>query len=180
MRRLIRHAARGQWPADEAIASVTLDYDARHRRRIRLELDDGGGEALLDLERAVALVADDGLQLESGEWVAVRAAAEPVLEVTTPDPLLRLRLAWHLGNRHVPTELDEKGLRIRPDHVLRDLLVRLGARVDEAVAPFQPERGAYHEPGHANPHAHTSTHAHPHAHAHPPAPAHDRRPEHEH
>lgn len=169
MRRLVRHAPPGDWPSHAAIASVTLDYDARHRRRIRIVLDGGGamhGEALLDLERAVALAEDDGLQLETGEWIAVKAAPEPVLDVTTPDPHLRLRLAWHLGNRHVPAELMADRIRIRPDHVLRDMLIGLGANVTATVAAFQPERGAYH--GMARPHAHDHPHgpAHEHGHTH--------------
>ncbi|MEZ4278969.1 MAG: urease accessory protein UreE [Myxococcota bacterium] len=159
MRRLRRHAARGHWPTGEAIATVTLDYDARHRRRIRLAFD-GGGEALLDLDRAVALAGGDGLQLETGEWIAVIAAPEPILEITAPDPLLRMRLAWHLGNRHVPAELGTDRIRIRPDHVLRDMLVGLGAVVTERIAAFQPERGAYDGA--------SASHSHSHAHDHDP------------
>ncbi|MBK7951307.1 MAG: urease accessory protein UreE [Deltaproteobacteria bacterium] len=188
MRRLVRAAPAGDWPSSAAVATVTLDFDARHRRRIRIDLDGGGGEALLDLERAVALAAGDGLQAESGEWVAVVAAPEPVLEIEAADARLRMRLAWHLGNRHVPAEITADGIRIRPDHVLRAMLEQLGARVREAHAAFQPEGGAYaetrrahvHAHGEAAPgehadahaHAHADAHSHAQAHAHPPGEPH--------
>lgn len=187
MRRLVRAAPAGGWPSSAAIATVTLDFDARHRRRVRIDLD-GGGEALLDLERAVALASGDGLQAESGEWIAVVAAREPVLEIEATDAHLRMRLAWHLGNRHVPAEITADGIRIRPDHVLRAMLEQLGARVREAHAAFQPEGGAYtdasrthaqaqgdgslhararsHAHAHPHPHAHDHPHRHPHGHAH--------------
>lgn len=177
MRHLHRHAAHGHWPTDEAVATVTLDFDARHRRRIRLDLD-GGGEALLDLDRAVALAAGDGLQLESGEWIAVIAAPEPVLEITASEPGLRMRLAWHLGNRHVPAEITADRIRIRPDHVLRDMLEGLGAIVSEKLAPFQPERGAYHGAG--APHGHTYDPSHEHGPSHPHDHDHEHDPEREH
>lgn len=194
MRRLVRAAPAGQWPSSAAIATVTLDFDARHRRRIRIDLDDDGGEALLDLERAVALAAGDGLQAESGEWVAVVAASEPVLEIEAADARLRMRLAWHLGNRHVPAEITADGIRIRPDHVLRAMLEQLGARVREAHAAFQPEGGAYadatrahayshaHAHGEAASHAHlhSHTHAHSHSHPHPHPHSHDPDPKRRH
>lgn len=167
MRRLDRHAVRGQWPSESAVATVTLDYDGRHRRRIRLGLDDGG-EALLDLDRAVALADGDGLRFESGEWIGVIAAPEAVLEIRARDPRLRVRLAWHLGNRHVPAELSADWVRIRPDHVLREMLVRLGAEVSERRVPFQPERGAYHD-SHTHDHTHGHDHEHDHDHDHGPA-----------
>lgn len=144
--RLVEHAPAGSWPAEQAQGSVTLDFDARHRRRIRLA-GDGGRALLLDLPRAVALAEGDGLRLGSGGWVAVRAAAEPVMEVRAGDPLTLARLAWHLGNRHLPTELAPDGaeavLRLRPDPVIAEMLRGLGATVVETTAPFQPEGGAY-------------------------------------
>ena len=142
MRRATHHRREGDWPHGSAGQSVTLDFDARHRRRIRLELDDGE-PVLLDLERAVAMREGDGLKLEDGGWIRVRAAAEPVLEITVADPVHAVRVAWHLGNRHVPTEIGQGTLVIRPDHVLADMVVRLGATVRAVERPFQPEGGAY-------------------------------------
>jgi len=166
MHRLVIHGPKGHWPDTEAKGSVTLDFDARHRRRIRLQLDDGGGEALLDLERAVAMAGGDGLATADGEWIAVKAAPEPLVEVTAPDPLLFLRLAWHLGNRHVPAEITREAIRIRPDHVLEEMLVNLGGAARHVNLPFQPEGGAYEDHGHENGHGHSHGHAHDHDHDH--------------
>lgn len=140
---------------------MTLDFDARHRRRVRLDLDEGG-EVLLDLERAVAMAGGDGLEMEDGGWIEVRAAAEPLLEIKAGEPLLFARLAWHLGNRHVPAEIAENLIFIRPDHVLEEMLIKLGAGVRRVHAPFQPEGGAYDDQGHHHhaPHDHGHDHDH--------------------
>ena len=115
---------------------------------------------LLDLERAVAMADGDGLALDDGGWIEVRAAAEPLVEVRADNPLLFVRLAWHLGNRHIPTEIGASLIHIRPDHVLEEMLVRLGAAVRRVNASFQPEGGAYgdhahdHRNGKGNDHDH--------------------------
>ena len=121
---------------------MTLDYDHRHRRRLRLSTD-SGAELLLDLPKAVPLAEGDGLRTEEGAWIAVRAAAEPLLEVTCADAHGLLRLGWHIGNRHVPAELRREAIRIRPDHVIADMVRGLGGYVRQIEAPFQPESGAY-------------------------------------
>src|SRR5215469_15684229 len=105
------HRRAGQWPAKIAAGAITLDFDARHRRRIRLTADQGE-DILLDLPEAVAMADGDGLQLEDGRWLRVRAAAEPVVEVRHRDPKQLVRVAWHLGNRHLPTEIGNQVLRI--------------------------------------------------------------------
>lgn len=142
MLRANRHAPAGQWPSELAVDSVTLDFAARHRRRIRL-VTDRRADLLLDLARAVAMAEGDGLALEDGRWLAVRAAPEPLLEISCADRRQLMRIAWHLGNRHLPTEILEDRLRIRPDHVIAGMVRGLGGRVAEIVGPFQPEGGAY-------------------------------------
>jgi urease accessory protein len=143
MRRAAAVAAAGTWPKEQAAASVTLAFDDRHRRRIVLEADDGA-PVLLDLERAVMLADGDGLALDGGGWIAVRAAAEPVIEARGRDPAATARLAWHLGNRHTPVQVLADGtLRLRDDHVLAAMLERLGAEVSRSLAAFTPETGAY-------------------------------------
>jgi urease accessory protein len=119
------HRPAGQWPKEKAAKSLTLDFDARHRRRIRMTSDQGE-DVLLDLPKAVAIANGDGLQLEDGQWLVLRAAAELVVEVRHGDPNKLLLLAWHLGNRHLPTEIRDQVLRIRPDHVIEKMLVRFG------------------------------------------------------
>ena len=142
MQRASIHRPAGHWPKEQAAGSLTLDFDARHRRRIRLAADQGE-DVLLDLPKAVAMADGDGLQLEDGRWLKVQAAAEMLVEVRHKDPYQLMRLAWHLGNRHVTTEIRGEVLRIRPDHVIEDMLHRFGAVLLTVQAPFQPEGGAY-------------------------------------
>jgi urease accessory protein len=151
---------RGQHRFVEAAAdSVVLDFDDRHRRRMAMT-GTRGLEFLLDLENAVALRGGDALVLEDGRLVEVVAAPEPLLEIRGHDPHHLTRVAWHLGNRHLPTQIMAKGLRIRRDHVIEAMVKGLGARVVEIEAPFDPEGGAYADVAHA--HAHQHEHGHDH------------------
>jgi urease accessory protein len=145
------HRPAGHWPKEKAAGALTLDFDARHRRRILLT-SDGGENFLLDLQQAVAMADGDGLQLEDGRWLRVQAAAELIIEVRHKDPNQLVRLAWHLGNRHLPTEIRSRVLRIRPDHVIENMLLGFGAELAKVQAPFQPEGGAY--GGHGYDHDH--------------------------
>ncbi|MBR0797816.1 urease accessory protein UreE [Bradyrhizobium jicamae] len=165
-------------PAD----TVVLDFDDRHRRRMVMS-GTRGLEFLLDLETAVALRGGDALVLEDGRLVEVVAAPEPLLEIRGSDPHHLIRVAWHLGNRHLPTQIMPKGLRIRRDHVIEAMVQGLGARVIEIEAPFDPEGGAY--AGHADAEAHADAHgghdhAHSHAHAHGHHHHHDHGHDHHH
>ncbi len=132
-------------PAD----TVVLDFDDRHRRRMAMTAT-RGLEFLLDLENAVALRGGDALVLDDGRLIEVVAAPEPLLEIKGTDPHHLVRVAWHLGNRHLPTQIMAKGLRIRRDHVIAAMVKGLGARVIEIDAPFDPEGGAYAGGGHAD------------------------------
>ena len=132
-------------PAD----TVVLDFDGRHRRRMAMT-GTRGLEFLLDLENAVALRGGDALVLDDGRLIEVVAAPEPLLEIRGTDPHHLVRVAWHLGNRHLPTQIMAKGLRIRRDHVIEAMVKGLGARVIEIEAPFDPEGGAYAGGGHAD------------------------------
>ena len=119
---------------------------------------------LLDLPDAAALRSGDALALEDGRLIEVVAAPEPLLEIRSTDPLHLARIAWHLGNRHVPTQLLAKSLRIRRDHVLEEMLRGLGARVIEIEAPFDPEGGAYASTASHDGHHHDHSHHHEHDH----------------
>ena len=125
-----------------AAGSITLAFDDRNRRRLRL-LTDAGEPVLLDLPKPQPLAEGDGLGFEDGGWLVVHAADEDVLEIAAADGQHLARLAWHLGNRHLPTEILPERLRIRYDHVIEDMLHGLGARLTRRRAPFQPEGGAY-------------------------------------
>ena len=145
------HRPAGHWPKEKAAGLLTLDFDARHRRRIRLTSDQGE-DVLLDLPKAVAMADGDGLQLEDGRWLKVQAAAEVIIEVRHNDPNQLVRLAWHLGNRHLPTEIRDQVLRIRPDHVIEEMLLGFGADLVREQVAFQPEGGAYGGHGHHHNH----------------------------
>ena len=111
--------AAGTWtgaPAD----SVVLEFDERYRRRFVMT-GVGGLAFLLDLPEAAMLRGGDGLRLEDGRLVEVLAAPEPLAEIRAADALALMRLAWHLGNRHLPTEMTPKALRIRRDPVIEDM-----------------------------------------------------------
>jgi urease accessory protein len=141
-------------PAD----TVVLDFDDRHRRRMAMT-GTRGLEFLLDLEQATALRGGDALVLDDGRLVEVIAAPEPLIEIKGRDPQHVVRLAWHLGNRHLPTQITPKALRIRRDHVIAAMLQGLGARIVEIEAPFDPEGGAYEGDGHAPAEAVVQEHA---------------------
>ena len=152
MQRAIAVHTRGHWPDEAAIDSVTLPFLDRHRRRIRL-VADSGTPFLLDLARAQRLAEGDGLELDSGSYIRVRSAAEPVIEILAASPQDLLRIAWHLGNRHLPLQALEEGrLRIRADHVIAAMVEGLGGHLTRLDAPFDPEIGAYAGAAHGHEH----------------------------
>ena len=154
MRRAIGLKHAGAWPAEAAVGTVTLAYDERHRRRLRLVTDEGDA-FLLDLEKAALLESGDGLILEDGSWVAVEAAAEDVIDAHGATEQERARLAWHLGNRHLPVQVLAGGaIRFCYDHVIEDMVRGLGARTERKKAAFTPEPGAYAANGHHHDHDH--------------------------
>src|SRR5215469_11488476 len=156
MHRASIHFPAGQWPQEKEAGSLTLDFDERHRRRFRLTADQGD-DVLLDLPQTVAMADGDGLQLDDGRWLKVQAAAEVLVEIRHDDALQLMRLGWHLGNRHLPTEIRDHALRIRPDHVIEEMLRGFGADLQTVQAAFQPEGGAY---GQEHPHKHDPDHHH--------------------
>ena len=145
----------GQW-SGEPVDTVVLDYDERYRRRFAMTGVRGLG-FLLDLPEAVMLRAGDGLKLEDGGVVEVVAAPEPLAEIRAADAAALTRVAWHLGNRHLPTELTKRSLRIRRDPVIEDMARGLGATVVAIEAPFNPEGGAYVRAAGGHDHDHDQT-----------------------
>jgi urease accessory protein len=136
--------AAGKWRV--AAHSVMLDYDRRFRRRLRF-VTDQGMEILLDLPEAIHIRGGDALVLEDGSYVEVRAANETLLEIKAPSPDALIRLAWHLGNRHLAVQFLPGSLRILDDHVIADMIRKLGGSAARISAPFDPEGGAYHGHG---------------------------------
>jgi urease accessory protein len=127
----------GHWPR-LATGRVTLGYDERFLRRKRLAM--ASGEAfMVDLAETTNLLAGDAFELSDGRLVEIAAAKEAVLAIRGD----LTRLAWHIGNRHTPCQIEADRLLIRADHVLAAMLRGLGASVTEAQEPFTPEGGAY-------------------------------------
>ena len=173
-------------------ATVALDWDTRQKSRFEA-VDSAGRTIGVFLSRGTIVRGGDVLVAEDGSLVVVRALAQPVLVATAPAtsraPALELaRAAYHLGNRHVALELRDDRLVLEPDHVLAELLHRMGLDVVATSAAFEPEGGAYeagsgraqaspHAQGHGHGHGHGHGDGHPHehdrAHGHEHDPAHD-------
>ena len=122
--------------------SLALTAEERTKSRYRFETEDGQ-TVFLRLPRGTMLRDKDILRSDDGTLVRVRAKPEPVMTIAAETPLLLLRAAYHLGNRHVPLEITTTYLRLSPDPVLRTMLEQMGMVVEEAILPFQPEVGAY-------------------------------------
>jgi len=144
---------------------VTLAHDERHLRRKVLTLAHGD-QVLVDLPEPVAFRHGDVLVLEDGRLVEIIAAEEDLYEIIPRDRLHLTELAWHLGNRHLPAQIEEKRIVILRDHVIKAMLEGLGATVREISEPFHPLRGAYHGHSHAHGHHHGHDHHHEHDHSH--------------
>ena len=131
-----------RFAAAAPIDRVHLDFDARFRRRCAMETE-GGLKFLLDLERATHLRGGDVLVLEDCRRIAVVAAPEPLAKLRAENAEQLARLAWHLGNRHIPVMLHAGRIYIRRDHVIEAMVRGLGATIEHVEAPFDPEDGAY-------------------------------------
>jgi urease accessory protein len=161
-------------------ATLELDWDTRSKSRFSAT-DSTGREIGVVLPRGTTLRGGDVLVAEDGSMLRVIAAAQPVLQVRHctehGSPFDLLRAAYHLGNRHVPLELQPELLQFEPDPVLADMLRRQHLIVTEAQAAFEPEGGAYGEgAGHGHHHHGHEHHDHEHGQAHEHAPAPARKP----
>ena len=123
---------------------LTLSLTAEERTRTRHRFDVPGEQTLFfRLPRGIVLQDGDFLEAESGELIEILAKPEPVLTVLADNSLTLLRVAYHLGNRHVPVEITPDYLHLKPDSVLAEMLIHLGVEIKEEIKPFQPEAGAY-------------------------------------
>ena len=160
--------------------TIELDWDVRQKSRFATT-DSQGRELAIFLPRGQAVRGGDVLVAEDGSLIRVLAAPQKVLCISAcavhGTPFDLMRAAYHLGNRHVPIELQPDHLKIEPDHVLADMLRSMHMTVVEADLPFEPEGGAYgghvtndghshhhHGHGHAHDHDHVHSHGHPHEH----------------
>ncbi|WP_413725197.1 urease accessory protein UreE [Sodalis sp. RH16] len=138
--------------AHDTTATLTIDLDTRLKSRAQVMLDDGR-EAGLMLPRGQILRGGELLSTEDGaEVVRIIAAVETVSTAYAANPLLLARLCYHLGNRHVPLQIEQGWVRYQHDHVLDDMARGLGAKVGTEQAPFEPEAGAYQSAPHGHHH----------------------------
>ena len=174
MLRACRVVRRADMAGRIAIDTITLDREARWRRRVALQTDRGHA-FLLDLAEATYIADGDALEIEGRGLVRVVAAAEDLVEVHAADAPTLSRIAWHIGNRHTPAEITASAIYIQPDHVLEEMIAGLGGHVHRVRRPFEPEGGAYGHKGalqsghhHHGPgqHGHGGGH-HGHGHDHP-------------
>ena len=135
---ILRELSKGLDSSD----SVTLNYDNRYRRRIVLKTN-GGEDFLLDLAKTTELRSGDLIELEDGRFIEVKAASEKLMKATSNEPLLILKAAWHIGNRHLSCEIQMDNLILRFDHVILQMLENLGLTLEVINQPFNPEGGAY-------------------------------------
>ena len=119
---------------------LALTFDARQKSRQRARLA-SGEEVAVKLPRGEILRGGDLVSASDGRVIEVVALSEKLAHIEATD---LARVAYHLGNRHVPVELGKGFVRIAQDHVLEELARKLGARVSHVEAPFEPEGGAYH------------------------------------
>jgi urease accessory protein len=118
---------------------IVLSFEQRQKSRLRAKLE-SGEEVALSLPRGNVLRGGDVVSTTDGRAIEVVAAPEKLLHIESTS---LAKIAYHLGNRHVPVQVGEAFLRIAEDHVLESMLRGLGARVSHVEAPFEPEAGAY-------------------------------------
>jgi urease accessory protein len=148
MRRAVAHLPSPAGRKD-LLDHITLAHDERRLRRKLLRCA-GGTEVMVDFPQTITLDHDGALELDDGGLIGIRAASEPLYQVKARDAAHLVRLAWHIGNRHTPAQLDSGRILIRRDHVLKAMLIGLGAVISVTDEPFFAEHGAYHSHGEHN------------------------------
>ncbi len=143
----------------DADGRLTLPIEQRVRSRLRAKLDDGRDVGLF-LPRGSLLRSGDFLGSDDGLVIEVVAAAETVSTIHCDDPTLLARAAYHLGNRHIPLQVEKGWLRYQHDHVLDDMLLQMGLALVVEQAPFEPEAGAYQQAAEGHHHSHSHNHSH--------------------
>ncbi len=158
--RVLAAAEHGDRPIAD---TLILDYEQRSAGSFTAA-GVKGGHYEVALAQGRRPRTDDLLELDDGTLLEVVAAAEPLIEARAADLPALMRLAWHLGDRHVPVEILPNRIRLRRDAALEKLLASLGAKLSAIEAPFEPEGGAYAAHGHVHDHAHGHDHAPGHRH----------------
>jgi urease accessory protein len=163
MRRAINVVAPAERRNRPVIDAVLLDFAQRSARTVTV-IGLKGGRFEIALAQAARLRTDDALLLEDGSLIEVVAAPEPLIEARAGDVAGLARLAWHLGDRHIPVQMLTNRIRVQRAPDVERLLKSLGAKVTPIEAPFEPEGGAYESHAHAHDHDHAHGHHHHHDH----------------
>ena len=121
------------------IDTITLNYNDRFIRRKKL-LSDNKLEFLVNLPETISVNKDDGFLLDDGNVILIKNAKETLIEIRSED---LINLAWHIGNRHIPCQIETNRLLIHEDKVIENLIVRLGGSIKKISEEFSPEGGAY-------------------------------------
>jgi urease accessory protein len=156
-------------PSDAVDGVVQLPFERRQRSRLRVSIATGplaGATVGLDLPRGLVLRGGDHVRSADGRVLRIEAAPERLCHVVAGSRRALARIAYHLGNRHVPVELGDGWLRLEADPVLERMIEGLGATIAAVEAPFEPEAGAYGHAGHDHDHDHDHGHGHGHGHGH--------------
>ena len=150
--------------ADKVVDTLVLDHAARQVRTASLT-SEGGLAVALDLDREAALDEGDAVKLEDGRLVAIRAAAERLIEVTSENPARLLRIGWHLGSQHVAMEVGSEAIYVPAGSGPAEIVRGLGGTMREVARAFRPERGGHGHHHHHDHGAHDHHHGHDHDHA---------------
>ncbi len=119
--------------------TITLTYDQRFVRRKKLVSDNNFG-FLVNLSETVSLKKNDGFLLDNGSIILIKSAEEELLEITSNN---LMKITWHIGNRHIPCQIENERLLIQVDKVIEKLIIKLGGHVKKVKEEFNPEGGAY-------------------------------------
>ena len=160
---------------DLLVGEIDLAFEWRQKSRMRAVIARGAraGEAIgFDLPRGTVLREGDLICTEAGETLRVHAASEELIHITASSAIALARIAYHLGNRHVPVQVGDGWLRLQYDHVLEGMVRGLGGVIAIVDDSFDPEGGAYSGAVHAHSHGHSHGHGHDHDHDHGVAPEH--------
>jgi urease accessory protein len=160
---------------DRLVGEIDLAFEWRQKSRMRSAIARGAraGEAVgFDLPRGTVLRHGDLIATDTGDALRVNAAPEELIHITAGSAIALARIAYHLGNRHVPIQVGDGWLRLQYDHVLEGMVRGLGGRIEMVDDSFDPEGGAYSGGVHAHSHSHSHSHSHggdhDHDHHHPP------------
>ncbi len=118
---------------------IELSYDERFLRRKKLT-SYNGIEFLVDLKNTISLKKDDMFKLDSGLLINVRYKIEELLEIKGNN---LMHLIWHIGNRHIPCQIEENRILIQNDKVIEEMILRLNGQTKVVLEAFDPEGGAY-------------------------------------